>query len=347
MAVISRRKEHPKSRRTAGFTLPFSEAFAKITLGEIEVFYVLAECECIKDAAAKLGCGESRVFKLRKSLQRKVGFELFEKHGPSIQLNDRGEGFRKDVDKIYPAARGGFARLEKRDAVLPKRLRIGYVESPTALFYSDALSRFRKQYPDLETQEDTPWADEIVRKIKAGKLDVAFSVQPYPELTAHDPAYRELVQYRMFCALGSKHRLARQASVSLREMRLETLQVMGSDAHQYNRHINRIFSKVGGIRRKHNCPNVNTQINNVAAGQGVAMALYPMKTIASRRKIKFIPIEPPIFIGIGALFTPPVNQVVFDFIEAAREVIQSQFKGLGANARPPEARFTGEIETLT
>jgi DNA-binding transcriptional LysR family regulator len=347
MTVISRRKKLPKSAKTAGFTMPFLEEFSKITLREIEAFHVLAECECVTKAATKLGCEPYTVSRLRKSLEDKLGFSLFEQSGPSTELNDRGEGFRKDAEQIYTAAHAGFARFEKRDAVLPKRLRIGYAESPTVLFFSDTLSRFRDSYPDLETEEETPWADQIVRGLRTGKLDVGISVRPYPELTAPDPEYRELVQYRMFCALGIRHRLARQPTVSLKEIRLETLLLMGSEAHQYNRHISLFFSKVGRIRRKHNCPNVNTQINKVVAGQGVALALYPMKTIAAQRKIKFIPIEPAIFIGVGALFVPPVNQVVYDFIEAARQITQGQFKELGGNARGPDVRFTGEVEMLS
>lgn len=306
----------------------------KITVREIETFVVLAGCERVREAAKKLRCGASDVTKQRKSLEEKLGgVRLFQQRGPAVHLTEEGRRYLKHAEAMHAASVAGLACFQKPFYAEPKHIRLAYVESPTALFLPEVIRRFKDAHPTVKIVEDTPWADGCVSRVKEGKVDIALTIQPEPPI--EEPTYEELVRYRCFCAVFERHKLAQQASISLREMTSECLLMMGPDANQYNRHIRMIFKPVGGIREKERCANFRSQLTKVAANTGVAFVLFPMKRLIGDLPIRLKPIVPDTFIGVGALLPRQVIPVAKDFIDAARHVIHGQFKKFSGNAQPP------------
>jgi DNA-binding transcriptional LysR family regulator len=340
---MSAKKPPAKCSKTETVMIPFSKNFGAIQLREVEAFIALVRSGCsVRKAAAKLRCGSSDISKRRQGLEGSVEGKLVDSH----VLTAKGRKFRKHAEQIYAAACAGLTALEKSKLTLPKILRIGYLETPTVLFYANTCELFNAKY-SITISPENPWGHECVQRVGTGQLDIALLVRPYPMSLPKEVRYTELVQYRMFCAVGKKHRLVGRKVVSLQDMRAECVLMMSADAKLYTRHIQMYFSKIGGIRHKQHCPNAVTQIDKVVAGEGVAFVMFPMGVFAASRELKLIPIEPPIFMGVGALFAPPTNRAVRDFIEMARQITRSQLKQQGGNAKPPDARFVVEVELIS
>jgi DNA-binding transcriptional LysR family regulator len=339
---MSDKKTSGKYSKVETVMIPFPKEFGGIQLREIEAFVALIRSGCsVRKAAANLGCGSSDITKRRQRLEGSLEGKLVDTH----VLTAKGRKFRKHAEQIYAAACAGLTALEKSKLTLPKILRIGYLETPTVLFYANTCELFNARY-SITIAPENPWGHECVVRVGTGRLDIALLVRPHPMRLPKAVLYTELVQYRMFCAVGKKHPLAGRKTVSLQDMRAECVLMMSADAKLYSCHIQMFFSKIGGIRHKQHCPNAVTQIDKVVAGEGVALVMYPMGFFAASRELKLIPIEPPIFMGVGALFAPPTNHAVRDFIEIARQITRSQLKQQSGNAKPPDSNFVAAVELI-
>ncbi len=341
---MSVRKPRKKSPIVETVMFPFPERFGDIHLRDIEVFVALLESDCSPTKAAKkLRCGKGRITKRHDFLAEKLG-------GPLIDdgnLTRIGQKFREFAEQIYTTARSACDVFEKAKITVPRDITVGYLETPVTLFYTDTCQRFNEKYP-TEIVPKNEWGHELIRNVDAGNFDLALLANPHPMKLPDAVKYCELVQYRCFCAIGTKkaHALANRTSISLHEMREECLLLMDKKARLYTEHINMFFSKVGGVKRKRHCPNAVTQINRIISGEGVGFVMYPFGEFVANRPIRLIPIEPAEYLGVGVVFRPPVHQVIRNFVEIARSVIRPQLKGLGKNAQQPHKDFVCQIETV-
>ena len=334
------RKKSPKTE-TDRFPLP--PKIQHLQLGDIEAFLALIRSGCSnQEAANRLKCSTAEVSRRRKALINALG-TLVSYHN----LTPRGEAFRPYAERIYDAVHAALITFDKTKYGNLGSLRIGYLETPVSLFYTETCQRFNERY-STEIDVEKAWGHEYVKKVQTNALDLALLARPYPMVLPKEVRYCELVQYRMYCAVGTKkqHPLSGRRTVSLTEMREHCLLMMSKEARLYTRHIRMFFSKVGGLKRTRHCPDAVTQIDKLSSGEGIALVMYPFGHFVANRPIKLIPIEPAIFLGVGALFSPPVHQAIFDFVGIARTVIKSQIKTHRSNAKVADPEYFCELETV-
>jgi DNA-binding transcriptional LysR family regulator len=309
----------------------------KVTMREIENFVVLAGCGSVSKAAERLNCLAKDVTERRQRLEHKLGFKLIRSRGPRIFLTDEAERYLKHAELVHGAFQAGLAAVvEKPYYVEPKKLRLVYAQSPTALFLPEALRKFDESHSSIKIVEDTPWADECVRRVRDDKADLSLTIQPEPPIK--EPLYEELVRYRLLCALFEEHKLAKQTAISLKDVKSECLLMMGSDAAQYNRHLRALFEPVGGIGERERCVDFDSQLTKVAADRGVAVVPFPMKRLIGDRPIKLLPLRPDKFIGVGVLWPRQVIPAAKDLVDAARAIIKVHIQKFRKDISPPNPR---------
>jgi DNA-binding transcriptional LysR family regulator len=334
-------KKSPKIARNR-FQLP--QEIRQLTLGDIEAFVALSDSGCKNKAAAKkLHYSEAAISRSRRRLTTALGQVLSYHH-----LKPKGEIFRLYAEQINNAIHAGLDAFDRTKCTNPDAIQIGYLQTPVSLFYADTCQRFNERYENsIVIEVKIPWGHECVKMVETGDLDLALLARPDPPMKLPKGVrYRELVQYRMFCAVGTTkpHPFLDRKTVSLAEMKKYYVLMMAKEAKLYTAHIRMFFAEVGGLRRMRYCPDAVTQIDKLISGEGIALVMYPFGTFVKGKPIKLIPVYPPLFLGVGALFLPPVHRAIFDFVEIAEGVINAQMKQHAPHAKPPADAYRSELE---
>jgi DNA-binding transcriptional LysR family regulator len=331
-----------KSPKIETIEFPLPQKIQQLELGDIEAFLALIRSGCANpEAAEKLKCSIPEVSRRRRAVANAIG-EVVSYH----HLTPRGKIFRPYGEQIIQSIHAALKMLDRAKRRPPGAIQIGYLHTPVCLFYTQTCQRFNERY-STEIVVENPWGHECVKKVQTGALELALVANPFPMKLPREVRYSELVRYRMFCAVGTSkpHPFCNRQSVSLREMKEHVVLMMAKEAKLYTRHIRMFFSKVGGLRRVRYCPDAVAQIDKLISGEGVALVMYPFGHFVANKPIKLIPIEPPIFLGVGALFSSPVHRAIFDFVEIARDVINAQMKSNSGNAKIPDPEYSCILET--
>jgi DNA-binding transcriptional LysR family regulator len=161
----------------------------------LRTFEAVVEEGGILAASRKLNTVQSNVTNRIRRLEEELGTELFFRSGRGVELAPAGRVLL------------GYARrmlvLERQTATAVRQagestgeLRIGAMETFTALHLPPALRDLRTQHPALELRVQTDTSVALMEKVLAHKLDCAFVAGPvvHPALSFQELVVEELVQ---------------------------------------------------------------------------------------------------------------------------------------------------------
>lgn len=236
--------------------------------------YALASAEhrSFRRAAAALHVQQSTVSRGVRSLEHRVGAELFERGHSGIRPTPAGDRFLKEatqgIDHLKRAMQrvGALQRGEHGD------LTIG-VSVPVVLF-GDMLERFRDKYEGVAVEVVESTTRASCASVQQRMVDIAFVAR-----TPVDGSPRSLPLHDepMIVVLPKSHRLAGERAVTLEELLPEQFILsaggLGPDIED---HLVRCMSDAGGG------PNIQLQrvsqcnlIDMVARGFGVTIVVGP------------------------------------------------------------------------
>jgi len=123
-----------------------------------------------------------------KQLEENVGFELFVRHPRHITLTEKGEELAAAVRRMLSELRAKVAALQDGDD--EKVLRISTTHSLALKWLVPRISRFTKQYPDIDIRIDS--SDHLV-DLDDGSTDVALRVADVDDADPHLLFHERLV----------------------------------------------------------------------------------------------------------------------------------------------------------
>src|SRR5213078_466318 len=109
------------------------------------------------------------------------------------------------------------------DRRLTGELVIGCFSSLAPTVLPRLLARYAAEHPEVRTSIVVETADVLDERLRAGHLDLIISYNPHLDPTL---AFEQLFDTRMHLILPADHRLAGNASVSVRELVDEPLVLM-------------------------------------------------------------------------------------------------------------------------
>ena len=242
------------------------------SLRELECFIAVAEELSFTRAARRLSLAQPPLSRHIRSLEEKIGAELFSRQPRQVSLTAAG-GILYDETRHIPRllARGGEAA--RRCAMgETARLRLGFVSAVMNDELVEIVRRYRAQHPQVQIMlEDCP-PQEQLNTIASGRLDGGFvGVAP-----AIIPAGIRLVSWHrepLMCFLPVGHPLAGNASVSLKSLAGESFVAVSAEAAPaFSAHV-RELCKVAGFRPRVILESSRAQAVAlmVAAGSGIAI----------------------------------------------------------------------------
>lgn len=184
--------------------------------GELEAFLAVADELHFGRAAERLLISQPRVSQLIRSLERRIGGELFQRTSRKVSLTELGRGLHARVKPLHDALE--LALDDTRAAA--GGLRIGFMGGLYSCV-SPLVREFKKQHPGCWlTLTETPWTD-FFGPLHRGEVDLQITFGP-----VHEPGLEVgpvLARYRRLLAVRTDHRLAGREALTLEDLAGERL----------------------------------------------------------------------------------------------------------------------------
>lgn len=141
-------------------------------LRDLECFVAIAESGSIAAASQRLSRVQSGISTRLKNLEDDLGQTLFERQGKRLALNRTGEQF-------LLAARDLLIRAEQAKSLLQThlpggRFRIATMECTAATHLPTLLSRYHRQFPEVQLEIKTMPSWRSLEAIEKGSFDAGF-----------------------------------------------------------------------------------------------------------------------------------------------------------------------------
>jgi len=171
-------------------------------------------------AADKINVSQSTLSQQVAKLEDELGVKLFERNSRTVDLTQIGEEFIIQAKILLDNLEKSKQIVMEYKGLIKGTLRIGVIASLGRIDYAEMMSEFYRQYPGVKFEIVQAGTYELLEKLAAKTLEVAFVVMPAPE-QYRDINFRHLAYDDYVLALPRAHRLARKKSLDLAEVAAE------------------------------------------------------------------------------------------------------------------------------
>src|SRR2546421_660047 len=209
---------------------------------QLKAFLAIAEARTFTAAAHRIHYTQAALSMQIKQLEKEVGIPLFVRMPRRVVLTEAGERLIERAHLILREHDAALAELAELAGAEHGRIRVG---SASAGVSSDALpailKKLRKSHPHVEVSVASGTSEELVKRILAGELDMAFVSLPVQARNIET----ELMSEDQLVAIASpRHRLAKQRGVSAFALAGEKL-ILGERGGNTRRLIDEFFAEAG------------------------------------------------------------------------------------------------------
>ncbi|MER5319238.1 LysR family transcriptional regulator [Streptosporangium roseum] len=182
---------------------------------ELECFVVLSEELHFARTAERLYLSPGRVSQLMRSLETRVGGRLFHRTSRRVRLTPLGERFLADLRPSYDGLANAVSRAKAAAREVTGVIRLGFLATPTDVV-TGSVRAFERRYPGCEVElVELPLSDPF-GKLRAGQVDIAFTLLPVDEPDLATGEGLNQVSYQL--GVSSRHPLAARASIGAEEL---------------------------------------------------------------------------------------------------------------------------------
>ncbi|MDJ0466587.1 LysR family transcriptional regulator [Streptomyces sp. H27-C3] len=179
-------------------------------------FAMIAEEGNLTRAAEKLFLAQPSLTKQVKSLEHRLGFELFTRSRTGMILTPAGREFARNVPDLLDLWDSLLRSTREAAGGTDRSLRAGFVASAANEYTQPIISAFTRLRPGWRVDlRQTEWYDPTAG-LAAGEVDVALLRLPFPG--QDDLRYEVLITEPRWIALPANHRLADRETIAFQEL---------------------------------------------------------------------------------------------------------------------------------
>lgn len=185
--------------------------------------YVVAVAETANFTRAAERCHvvQSALSHQVKRLENELGVSLFARTSRRVRLTAAGEAFLPAARRCLESAELAAAEAAATVGVIRGRLDIGVIPTVAAVDVPAALSRLRRDHPQIRIGLRTGGSSELITDVVEGHLDVALLGLPGSKKPAGVHSH-ELARERLVAVLAHDHPRAGRKRVRLADLADET-----------------------------------------------------------------------------------------------------------------------------
>lgn len=196
-------------------------------LRQLSYFIAVAEERHLRRAAERLHLSQPPLTRHIKALEQELGVELFVRTPRGMLLTNAGETLLRDAHAVMGLIDSAAERAKLSGQGLRGRLDVGLYGSATFGAVPDVLNQFRESHPDVEINLLYAQTPAQVVALRQGRVSVVFE-----RLLPKEPDIEVelLTREPLVLATSSKHRLASRKSVSIADLKSETIRIGSAPA---------------------------------------------------------------------------------------------------------------------
>ena len=265
----------------------------KFDLRHLESFVAVAEELHFGRAAARLHLAQPALSQQILRLEASLGVDLLVRERRRTALSDVGRIFLVEARRTLEQARAAETVAERARRGELGRLRVGYHPTASSQPFLAALSAFEQAVPDVELGLQELPMGVLGQPLHDDTVDVAF-LSTLGAIDCGRPRLRmrTLASERFLLAVPAGHALSAHDDIALRDIKGETLVMLGRDVCAFwhddllamcgrGDYTPRSVRYAGGL---------GTQLTLVAAGLGVALVQESSKVVRADG-IDFVPVR--------------------------------------------------------
>ncbi|MCC3704802.1 LysR family transcriptional regulator [Rouxiella badensis] len=241
-------------------------------LRHLRYFVAVAETTNFTRAAERLGISQPPLSQQIQRLEHEVGTSLLRRLTRGVELTEAGQVLYEDARIILKLSDAALERTRSVARGMNGFLRIGFASS--SAFNPQVFSllhHYRDKYPGVKLEPQEKDMSALMTALSEGTIDLAFIRLPCERSKEFN--LRVIDNEEMMVALPKMHPLSRGASVSLGELRNETLITFPRDLSPglYDAVIAACEDAGFTPNLGQQCPQIASSLSMVATGFGYAL----------------------------------------------------------------------------
>jgi len=190
----------------------------EIEFRHLRYFLAVAETLHFSKAAAQLGMAQPPLSQQIRSLERMLGYPLFDRTTRGVRLTKVGQFFRERALNTVAKMQADVEIARRLGSGQEGVLTVGFSGSVMLTTLPKAIERYRRLYPRVELRLRELFTAEQIHALLDGTLDLGFLRDGEPR---EGLSMESILQERFIVALPSRHKLARHAFIRPADLRNE------------------------------------------------------------------------------------------------------------------------------
>jgi DNA-binding transcriptional LysR family regulator len=243
----------------------------EIEIRHLRYFLAVAETLHFSKAAAHLKMAQPPLSQQIRSLERILGYALFQRTTRGVRLTRVGEFFRERARNTVTKLQDDVEMARRLGSGQEGVLTVGFSGSVMLTTLPKAIERYRRVYPKIELRLRELVTAEQIPSLLDGTLDLGFLRDGEPrEGLSIEPILRE----RFIAVLPSRHRLAKRATIRPSDLRNEPFVFFARRMGPLAFDRTSAVCEAEGFRPNvvQEAPQWPTVVRLVAAGSGISLA---------------------------------------------------------------------------
>ena len=245
-----------------------------MTLTELKYIVAVARERHFGKAAEACHVSQPTLSVAVKKLEEELELKLFERNANEVTVTPLGEEVVRQAQSVLEQAAGirEIAKRGKDPLAGPLKLGVIYTIAPYLL--PDLVKQVIDLTPQMPLMLQENFTVRLLEMLRVGEIDCAILAEPFPDAgLAIAPLYDE----PFVAAVPRKHALAACKSVSVEQLKLETMLLLGT-GHCFRDHVlevcpefARFSGTAEGIQKSFEGSSLETIKHMVSAGMGVTL----------------------------------------------------------------------------
>ncbi|HKX30294.1 MAG TPA: LysR family transcriptional regulator [Blastocatellia bacterium] len=246
-------------------------------LHQLKVFHSAVTAGGLTHAGREMRLSQSTISHHIKQLEEELACQLFLRVGKRVLLTEAGQLLREHCEKIFQDVQN--AEMSIRELAGMQRGRVRFGTGATTLIYQlpPVLETYQARFPNIELIVVSDITDNILRDVKAQRLDMGLVMLPVEE---RDLQVVPLCDEELRIAISSSHPLAGKRTLSLAALG-QLRFILYEQKTVMRRLIDNYFKELGVT------PRVAMVMENIEAikslvGAGLGVSVLPIHAVGKR-----------------------------------------------------------------
>ncbi len=273
-----------------------------MTLTELKYIVAVAREKHFGKAAEACRVAQPTLSVAIKNLEKELQVKLFERNANEVTVTPLGEEIIRQAQSVLEQAESIREIARRGKDPLAGSLRLGVIYTIGPYLLPDLVRQMIARTPQMPLMLQENFTVKLLDALRTGEIDCAILAEPFPDTNlAVAPLYDE----PFMAAVPSSHPLAAQSSVTVEDIKKETMLLLGT-GHCFRDHVlevcpefARFSSSAEGIRRSFEGSSLETIKHMVAAGMGITLVPrlgVPPEALRAQPEASALPAEQPTFI---------------------------------------------------